>query len=184
MRRGLTLGLIIAIGGLSMAVAAFQAPPAAPSAAALAATKIEKVRDNLYIITGATPMPRETFSGGHTGVFVTDKGVVVVDTKLAGWGQALLDRIRTVTDRPVTTIINTHTHGDHTGSNESFGASVDSVVHENTRTNMARMDAFKGDKAQFLPKRTFKDRLTLGSGKDQIDLYYFGAGHTDGDTFI
>ena len=41
---------------------------------------------------------------------------------------------------------------------------------------MAKMDAFKGDKAQFLPKRTYKDKLSLGSGKDRIDLYYFGAG--------
>jgi glyoxylase-like metal-dependent hydrolase (beta-lactamase superfamily II) len=46
------------------------------------------------------------------------------------------------------------------------------------------MDAFKGDKAQFLPKRTYKDKLTLGSGKDRIELYYFGAGHTNGDTFV
>ena len=142
------------------------------------------MKDNLYIITGADPVPREAFAGGHTGVFITDAGVVVVDTKLAGWGQALLDRIRTVTDKPITTIINTHTHGDHTGSNEFFGASVDSVVHENTKANMARMDAFKGDKAQFLPKRTYKDKMTLGSGKDRIDLYYFGPGHTSGDTFV
>jgi glyoxylase-like metal-dependent hydrolase (beta-lactamase superfamily II) len=184
MTRGFTIGLIATIGGLSIAVAASQAPPAAPSQAALAATKIEKVKDNLYIITGANPVPRETFAGGHTGVFITDAGVVVVDTKLAGWGQALLDRIKTVTNKPITTIINTHTHGDHTGSNEFFGASVDSVVHENTKANMARMDAFKGEKAQFLPKRTYKDKLTLGSGKDQIDLYYFGPGHTNGDTFV
>lgn len=184
MTRTFTLGLIVALGGLSIAVSAYQAPPAAPSAAALAATKIEKVKDNLYMITGSSPAPRETFSGGNVGVFVTDKGVVVVDTKLAGWGPAILERIRTVTDKPVVTIINTHTHGDHTGSNEFFGASVESVVHENTKANMARMDAFKGDKAQFLPKRTYKDMLTLGSGKDQIDLYHFGPGHTNGDTFI
>jgi glyoxylase-like metal-dependent hydrolase (beta-lactamase superfamily II) len=184
MRRLFTLGLIAALAGLSMATAAFQAPPAAPSAAALAATKIEHVKDNLYVITGSSPTPRETFSGGNTGVFITDRGVVVVDTKLANWGPTLLERIRTVTDKPVVTVINTHTHGDHTGSNEFFGAAIDSVVHENTKANMARMDAFKGDKAQFLPKRTYKDRLTLGSGKDQIDLYHFGAGHTSGDTFV
>ena len=166
-----------------MAVAAFQAPAAAP-AAALAVTKIEKVKDNLYVITGSSPTPRETFSGGNTGVFVTDAGVVVVDTKLAGWGPTILERIRTVTDKPVTTIINTHTHGDHTGSNEFFGATVESVVQENTKANMERMDAFKGDKAEFLPKRTYKDKLTLGAGKDAIDLYYFGPGHTNGDTFV
>jgi cyclase len=184
MTRILSLGLVAALGLGSIVVSALQTPPPAPSAAALAATKIEKVKDNLYIITGSSPVPRETFSGGNTGVFITDKGVVVVDTKLANWGPTILERIRTVTDKPVVTIINTHTHGDHTGSNEFFGASVESVVHENTKANMARMDAFKGDKAQFLPKRTYKDKLTLGSGKDQIDLYHFGAGHTNGDTFI
>jgi len=171
------------MGGLSIAVAASQAP-VGPSQAALAATTIEKVKDNLYIITGSSPTPREAFSGGNVGVFITDAGVVVVDTKLAGWGPAILERIKSVTSKPVTTIINTHTHGDHTGSNEFFGASVESVVHENTKANMSRMDAFKGDKAQFLPKRTYKDKLTLGSGKDQIDLYHFGPGHTNGDTFI
>ena len=49
---------------------------------------------------------------------------------------------------------------------------------------MAKMDEFKGDKAQFLPKKTYKDKLTIGTGKDEIDLYYFGRGHTNGDTFV
>src|SRR6516225_9742533 len=170
---------------LSIAAAAYQQ---GLPAAALAATKIEKVRDNMYMITGSdpglTPADRQSFSGGNTVVFITDNGVVVVDTKLAGWGQVLLDKIHSVTNKPITTIINTHTHGDHTGSNEAFPATVDIVAHENTKTNMAKMDAFKGDKASFLPKRTYKDKMTLGSGKDRIDLYYFGAGHTSGDTWV
>ncbi len=184
MIRALVLGVIVTFGGLSMAVAAFQAPVAAPAAAALAATKIEKVKENLYMITGSSPVPREAFSGGNTGVFITDRGVVVVDTKLANWGPTILERIKSVTNKPVVTVINTHAHGDHTGSNEFFGASIETVVHENTKANMARMDAFKGDKAQFLPKRAYQDKLTLGAGKDQIDLYHFGAGHTNGDTFV
>jgi glyoxylase-like metal-dependent hydrolase (beta-lactamase superfamily II) len=136
------------------------------------------------MITGADPTNRDAFSGGNTGVFITDNGVVVVDTKLAGWGQVILDKIKTVTNKPITTIINTHTHGDHTGSNEAFGATVDIVAHENTKANMQKMDAFKGDKAKFLPKRTFKDKMSVGSGKDRIDLYYFGRGHTNGDTWV
>jgi glyoxylase-like metal-dependent hydrolase (beta-lactamase superfamily II) len=103
-------------------------------------------------------------------VFITDTGVVIVDTKLAGWGQVILDRIKTVTNKPITTIINTHSHGDHTGSNEFFGTSVETIVQENTLANMARMDAFKVDKAKFLPKRTYKDKMSIGKGKDQIDL--------------
>jgi glyoxylase-like metal-dependent hydrolase (beta-lactamase superfamily II) len=185
MRRTIVLGALIVIGGLSIAVGAFQAAqPSGPTPAALAATKIEKVKDNLYIITGSAPAPRDAFSGGNTAVFITDTGVVVVDTKLAGWGQVILDRIKTVTSKPVTMIINTHTHGDHTGSNEAFGTNVESIVQENTKTNMEKMDAFKGEKAKFLPKKTYKDKTTVLSGKDAIDLYYFGRGHTNGDTFV
>jgi glyoxylase-like metal-dependent hydrolase (beta-lactamase superfamily II) len=117
-------------------------------------------------------------------VLVTDNGVIVVDTKLAGYGPDILSRIRKVTDKPVTMVINTHTHGDHTGSNEAFPATIDFVAHENTKANMAKMDAFKGDKAQFLPKRTYKDKMTLGNGKNRIDLFYFGPGHTNGDSWV
>jgi len=171
MRRVIVLGVLLAIGGVSLAVKGFQAPkgPQGPPVA-----EIQKVKDNLYMLTGG---------GGNTAVFVTDSGVVVVDTKLAGWGQAILDKIKTVTNKPVTMIINTHTHGDHTGSNEFFGA-VDIVAQDNTKTNMERMDAFKGDKSKFLPNKTFKDKLTLGRGKEEMDLYYFGPGHTNGDAWV
>jgi glyoxylase-like metal-dependent hydrolase (beta-lactamase superfamily II) len=183
MKRCLVLGALIAIGSLCIAVAGFQAP-AGPTKEALAATKIERLKDNLYIISGSGVANMNAFSGGNTAVFITNAGVVVVDTKLPGWGPTILQRIKTVTDKPVTTIINTHTHADHTGSNEAFGTMVDSVVQENTKANMAKMDEFKGDKAKFLPKRTYKDRFTIFNGKDEIDLYYFGRGHTNGDTFV
>ena len=183
MTRGVVLGTLVALGALSLAVSG-QAPPAGPTAKAIAATKIEKVKDNLYIVTGSGIEDTSAFSGGNTAVFITDAGVTLVDTKLPGYGQTILDRVKTVTSKPIVRIINTHTHGDHTGGNEFFGANVESIVQENTKANMARMDEFKGAKAQFLPKRTYKDRLTLGAGKDQIDLYYFGPGHTNGDTFV
>ena len=180
MNRMLVLGTLVAIGGLSAAVSSEQQL----SQAALDATVIEQVRDNLYVITGSSPLNREAFSGGNTGVYVGAEGVTLVDTKLGGWGQALMDRIRTVTDKPVTTIINTHTHGDHVGSNAFFPEEVEIVVQENTRRNMTGMDIFAGDGARGLPDRTYNDRLTLGSGADRIELYHFGPGHTSGDTFI
>ena len=125
-----------------------------------------------------------TFSGGNVAVFITDSGVTLVDDKLAGWGQAVLEKVKSVTSKPVTRIINTHTHGDHTGNNNFFGANVEIVAQENTKTNMEKMDAFKGENAKYLPKKTFKDKMTMGSGKDRIDLYYFGPGHTNGDAII
>ena len=178
MTRRVVLGAIVAIAALAMTAAAYQTPDTAKT------IDILKVKDNLYVLTSSTPGNAATFSGGNVAVFITDKGVTLVDTKLAGWGQAVLDKLKTVTNKPVTTIINTHTHGDHTGNNGFFGASVEVIAQENTKTNMAKMDAFKGDNARFLPSKTYTDKMTLGSGKDRIDLYYFGAAHTNGDTFV
>jgi glyoxylase-like metal-dependent hydrolase (beta-lactamase superfamily II) len=117
-------------------------------------------------------------------MFITDAGVTLVDSKLPGFGPTILERIKTVTNEPITRIINTHTHGDHTGSNSFFGASVESIVHENARASMAKMPEFSAANARFLPRRTYTYTLTLGAGKDQIDLYHFGRGHTNGDTFV
>ena len=181
MKRVLVLGVLVACGALSIAVSG-QAPGA--SQKAIDATKIEKVKDNLYVITGSGVEDTAAFSGGNVAVFITDAGVTLVDAKLPGFGPTIVDRVKSVTNKPITRIINTHTHGDHTGGNPFFGANVETIVQENTKANMAKMDEFKGAKAKFLPNKTYKDRLTLGSGKDQIDLYYFGPAHTNGDTFV
>ncbi len=169
MRRVKILAALLALGGVAVAVKAAQAPQGQPQTA-----EIQKVKENLYVITGG---------GGNTAALVTAKGVVLVDTKLANWGERIMEKVRSVTDKPVTTIINTHTHGDHVGSNEYFEPSVEIVTHENTKTNMEKMDALKG-KPQAMPDRTFKDRLTVGSGNDRIELHYFGRGHTNGDAWV
>ena len=174
MRRLIVLSVLVALGSAAtvLSSAGFQAPP--PAQAAKVVT-LQKVTSTLYVATGG---------GGNSAIFITDLGVVLVDTKLAGWGQPLLDKIKTITSKPVTTIINTHAHGDHVGSNEFFGTAVEIVAHENTRLTMDKMDAFKGDKVNYLPKLMFRDRMTLGAGRDKIDLYYFGRGHTNGDAWV
>jgi cyclase len=187
MSRAVLLFALTLVGGVLIGAAAdlqSQQPPAVRD--------IQKVRDNLYFISGGDTNDRTTWTGGNVAALVTERGVVLVDTMLSNSGRRILDRIRSVTDKPVITIINTHTHFDHSGSNTEFPATVEFVAHENTRANMARptcepvtnCDAFKGENAKYLPKRTFKDRLSLMNGKDQIDLYHFGRGHTNGDTFV
>jgi glyoxylase-like metal-dependent hydrolase (beta-lactamase superfamily II) len=90
-----------------------------------------------------------------------------------------------VTDKPVTHIINTHSHGDHTGSNDFFPPAVEIVAHENTAANMRKMSNFLfGWKTDALPDTTFRERFTLFSGRDTIDLYHFGPAHTGGDAFV
>jgi glyoxylase-like metal-dependent hydrolase (beta-lactamase superfamily II) len=180
MKRLLTLAGIVAIGA---SLAAYQAPAQAPVVGTAAQLEVVKLKDNFFVITSSSPTPRESFSGGNVSVFITDGGVTLVDTKLAGWGQALLDKLKTITTKPVTMIINTHTHGDHTGNDDKFGK-VEIIAHENTKANMAKMPAFAGDKAQFLPSKTFSTTLTIGKGASQIDLHYFGAAHTNGDAVL
>ena len=70
-------------------------------------------------------------------------GVAVVDAKNPGWGQPILAKIKELTPKPVTLLINTHTHGDHVSGNVEFPAAVDVVVQENTKTNMEKMPIFK-----------------------------------------
>jgi cyclase len=137
---------------------------------------IDRLRDTLFLVAG---------NGGNTAVFVRADGVVLVDTKIAHSGQRLLDLVRTVTDKPITHIVNTHAHFDHVGSNSFFPASVEVIAHENAAVPMARMDEFADAAArQGLPDRTFKDVLTLFADGEAIDLHYFGAAHTNNDVFV
>ena len=173
MKRSVVLSAVM---GVALAVLATRGLVAQQPAAGPNVAGIEKVKDNLYMVTGG---------GGNTAVFVTATGVVLVDTKLANWGQAIMDKVKTVTDKPVTHIINTHTHGDHVGSNEYFPASVEIVAHANVSLSMAKMPAFAdGTKKQAFPDKTYTDKMTVLTGTDAIDLYYFGAAHTNGDSFV
>src|SRR5205809_2706218 len=131
MRRATMLCGLIAVGALAVGLRAFQ-PPAQQGPKVV---DVEKVKDNLFMLKGG---------GGNTAVFVGTNGVVVVDTKNPGWGQPILDKIKELTPKPVTTIINTHTHGDHVSGNVEFPATVDIVVQENTKTNMEKMAAPPG----------------------------------------
>jgi cyclase len=171
MKRGLVLGLIVAVGALSLTVRAYQQPQQQGPKV----IEVDKVKDNLFVLKGG---------GGNTAVFVTTAGVVVVDAKNPGWGQPILDKIKELTNKPITTLINTHTHGDHVSGNVEFPATVEVVTQENTKANMEKMDIFKQNNNRGMAKKTFKDKMTIGKGADQIDLYYFGPGHTNGDAWV
>jgi len=172
----------LVLAGTLTAVMTAQQPPPQPSVDNLT---VEKVKDNLWVIRGG---------GGNTAVFETANGVTVVDTKNPGWGQPLLDKIKTVTDKPVTTVINTHTHYDHVSGNVAMPATVEIIAHENTAKMLpavssvtgigATENVFKANPGKGLAKRTFKDRLTIGAGADQINLYHVGPAHTGGDAFV
>ena len=105
MKRLVVLGVLAASGALTMTLAAFQQAPAPM------VVEVEKLKDNLYVMKGG---------GGNSAVFIGTDGVTVVDTKNPGWGKPLLEKIQSVTTKPVVRIINTHTHGDHVSGNVDF----------------------------------------------------------------
>ena len=179
MKRSIVLALLVGVGAVSLAAVAAQDGPME--------IEVERLEDNLYVLRGQG-------GGGNTAVFVTTDGVVVVDSKNPGWGDPILETIGELTDNPVTTLINTHSHHDHVSGNVAFG-DVQFVAHETTKANMEVMRPYTGrteppvnvfadSNGHGLPTITFSDRMSLGSGDDRVDLYYFGRGHTGGDAWI
>jgi glyoxylase-like metal-dependent hydrolase (beta-lactamase superfamily II) len=184
MKRRIVLGGLVAIGVLSAAVGAQQgrggqAPPMEVTS--------QKLSDNLYVLGGG---------GGNTAAFIRADGVVLVDTKLPGWGAPLIAKVAELTNRPITTIVNTHTHFDHASGNVEFPPTVEIVTHENTARLMheanpvtglqtgPQPNIYEANGKRGYPTRTFTERLTLGTGNDRVELYYFGRAHTSGDTYV
>ncbi len=192
MRRGLCLATLTFVG-VALTLVTNEAQEARHPIRPL------EVADNLYMLS-SHPAGQGMRTGGNTAVFVMSSGVTLVDTKIKGYGQDILAEVRKITDKPITTIINTHTHWDHSGANPEFPDTINFVAHENTAAHMSQptcddgrgfeggsitnCEQFQGENKKYLPKTTFSTTKTLFSGPDQIDLYYFGRGHTDGDTFV
>lgn len=150
----------VAIGSLWLAVS--QQPPAQP-------LTIEKLADDLHIIVG---------SGGNVAVLTTEDGVILVDDKFDRNVPEILERVRSITNRPVRYILNTHHHGDHTGGNATLSNGAEIVAHDNVYTNMVK------GKQPGPPRITFSNRTTVRLGGKEVRMYYYGRGHTNGDAFV
>lgn len=165
--KGKALFAILAAFGFA-ATAQAQLPPPEP---------IEQITANTYKIFGG---------GGNTLVVVLEDGVVLVDTKMPGNGQAILDEVKKVTDKPIKAVINTHSHPDHIGSTDAIRAAypdVQVIMHENTLRELSGGPG-PGANPGVLPTITYSERLTLGRGDERIELYNFDRAHTEGDTFV
>lgn len=126
----------------------------------------EKLSDNAYVVYG---------QGGNIGVLVTDNHLVVIDDQFERIAPQLKAELTKISDKPIRFLINTHHHGDHTGGNAFFKAHAVLVSHENARQ---RMDENKKTEV------TFTKNMNLYPDGKQIELWHFGAGHTDGDTVV
>lgn len=142
--------------------------------------KATKIAGTVYMITGA---------GGNIGVSVGDDGIVIVDDQYAPLVPKIEAALKTISDKPVRFIINTHYHPDHTGGNEQLGKTAPIVAQENVRKRLKEgtTTMFGPMAAQpkgALPIVTFNDTLTLHLNGEDIRAVHFPSGHTDGDSVI
>jgi glyoxylase-like metal-dependent hydrolase (beta-lactamase superfamily II) len=130
--------------------------------------------------------------GGNIVVSTGADGPVLVDDQFAPLAPKIEAAVRSLQDRPVRFVINTHWHGDHTGGNEPFGkAGALIVAHENVRRRMSTtqfMAAFQREvppaPAAALPVVTFDDDVTLHWNGEEIAVEHVDPAHTDGDALV
>ncbi len=140
------------------------------------------VKDNIYYLEG---------SGGNIGVIVGDDGVLIVDNQFAPLTNKIEAAITDLTTLPVTFVVNSHFHYDHTDGNENFGkAGAFIVAQENARRRMESTQVLANGRAQErydpvgLPKITFIDTMKFYFNGEPIELVHTGPGHTDGDAQV
>ncbi len=142
---------------------------------------ITKLTDNIYMLKG---------QGGNIGVSVGNDGVFMIDDQFAPLTPKILAAIKTLTDKPVKFLINTHWHGDHTGGNlnmDKQGAII--VAQDNVRKRMSVDQFVRGKKKEASPKGalpiiTFTEDMHFYFNDEAIYIFHVHNAHTDGDAMI
>lgn len=180
MSRVLVLPMAAILAALPAAAHARHRAPAAASEAQ-AVHRVEQVSPHAYVIFGR---------GGNIGLFLTDSYAVLVDDQFENLAPGLLKAVRTVTDKPIRYLVNTHAHPDHVGANVVLEKQVMAIVaHANVRKRMILAQAqLEPAKRGGLPELAFGEedakvraRLDIHLGGAEFHLLHLGPGHTDGD---
>ena len=146
--------------------------------------EFKKISDRLFEIVGGR--------GAQGGAYIGDDGVLVIDAKMdkASVDQ-VIEGIKQITDKPIKYLVNTHGDGDHIVGNRYFPETVAIIAHENCRKdfflpgrNGAASQWNKPDLAPFVPSLTFSEKMNIHLGSKKVELWYFGVGHTTGDTVV
>ncbi len=173
------LGLLLAAAPLAAHVR-----PAKNSQAGQKIHRVEKLADNVYCIFG---------NGGNIGLVVTGDHAVLIDDQFDNILPGLREAVKSVTDKPIKYLINTHHHGDHTGGNRGLEGQVVAIVaHSNVRKRLAEERKGKPNNEKGgLPELTLgeedpktKARMDIHLGGVELHLLHHGAGHTDGDIMV
>ena len=152
-------------------------------------TRIEKVKDNLFVVRGPFvpcgtrgcrpngPDDGLIHEPGDVAVRITPAGVILVDDKYPENLSDVLAQIRSVTTLPIRYMLNSHHHGDHVSGNANIRAmGIDVIAHRNIRENFLKI------KQPGEPNIVFADFGAVYLGGVEVQLFYLGRGHTNGDT--
>ena len=167
-----------------------QQQPAAQPLQQVTDIHILPVQGNVYMMVGA---------GGNIAVSIGSDGVLLVDAGLAQMSDTVRAAIRTLSDRPIRYLINTHVHQDHTGGNSAMGKVIEGsalgqrgaseevqiVAHETVFNRMAA--PVNGQPAMPFaawPTVQYTDRKDVYFNDEPIELIHQPAAHTDGDTLV
>ncbi|HET9942825.1 MAG TPA: MBL fold metallo-hydrolase, partial [Terriglobia bacterium] len=141
--------------------------------------RIAKVKGDLYMISG---------EGGNVAVYVTNDGVVLVDDMFDRNHADILAQVKSVTDKPLRYVLNTHQHDDHAGGDLKMLPIAEVVAHRNARANLVDIkQPYYEDTPGTpigLPRVTFTDEFAVHLGGKEIRAKYFGRGHTNGDVVV
>lgn len=133
--------------------------------------KTTPLSDHVYMLEG---------QGGNIGVSIGDDGVLMIDSQFARLTPKILEAIRTLSDKPITFLANTHHHGDHTGGNHNiFQEQATIIAHDNVRKRL-----LENNDSDALPVITFNDKLSLYLNGEQVIAVHFNNAHTDGDSML
>ena len=146
--------------------------------------EFKKISDRLYEIVGGR--------GANGGAYIGDNAVLIIDAKM---DQKSVDQvikgIEKIADNPIKYLVNTHSDGDHVTGNQYFPETVTLISHENCRKELFHPSSDgtpsewnKPELAPFIPSLTFRDKMDVYLGSMRIELWYFGIGHTTGDTVV
>ena len=164
----------------------FGFPPLSPSTTTFEEpTELVKIREDVYAIVNVdnTVFPGIAMYGGNVAVYLTDEGVVLVDSKNENMHDDIVAKVRSLTDAPIKYVVLTHNHADHSGGAarlQSLGATV--IISGADREHMAAAGQPGGQRPE-LPQMTYDGHAEIVLGGKRVHLLEF-CGHTSGDTVV
>lgn len=146
--------------------------------------KTTLVNKNIYMLEGVNG-----FAGGNVAVSVGEDGILIVDDQFIEMSDKIKTALSDIASGEINFIINTHWHGDHTGSNIVFNNESTIIAHDNVRKRLMsdqknRFGASPAKPKEAWPVITFDESLTIHFNNETIKVIHFPNGDTDGDSII